>query len=181
MAENRVDIQLKVVATYGERSYESSLNREKGIQVNGLRMINIWDIEDALKRYILRNCDDEVILKEIAVNDDDKRQMAYNTNLSQQMADDLADELCHTDAGGTYPYEFCIILSNPCVSGKKLDSFVNLFLEEYQYSVEVNEGKQNFEIIYLLKYIAQNPAVWESTLETLKRSNIPIVVEAAKR
>ena len=178
---NNVEIKLKVEVILGEKEFVSYIDQENGLRINGQRIINSWDIQDALKRYILRNCGDEEILEVIAVDEYDRSQIAYNLNISSQLADDLADELCQPDAGGTYPYEFCILLQNHCLSGKKLDEFANCFLEQYQYLLEVNDKKPDYETMYLLKYIAQNPNVWESTLEKLRLSNIPMVVEAAKR
>ena len=181
MSDSKVIIQLKVVATHGDRKYEESLIHENGLRINGFRLVNRKDIEDALKRFLLRNCDDEEILNALATSDNDKRQMAYNPNLSHEMADNLADELCKIDDGGAYPYDFCKILSNSCLSKEKLDYFANRFLQDYKRFVEENEGSQNYDLIYLLRYIAQNPNVSEDTLETLKCSNIPMIVEAASR
>lgn len=181
MADTNLDIELKVVVKLGEKTFESVLDKSDGLRINGFRFINAWDIEVALRKFILRNCADEDILTALAVSDIDKREMAYNPNLSHEMADMLADELCKHDEGGTYPYEFCVMMSNPSLSGKKLDSFANRFLEEYQYLMEVNDQKPDYEYIYLLRYIAKNPSVSEDTLETLKRSGISMVVEATKR
>lgn len=178
---SNVEIKLKVVATLGDKEFEGFIDQENGLLINGQRIINSFDIKAALKRYILRNCGDEEILEATAVDEYDRSQIAYNLNISSQLADALADELCQPDDGGTYPYEFCVLLQNPRLSGKKLDSFANHFLELYEYLLEVKDKKPDYETIYLLKYIAQNPNVWESTLETLKRCNIPMVVEAAKR
>ena len=181
MSDSKVIIQLKVVATHGDRKYEESLIHENGLRINGFRSINRKDIEDALKRFLLRNCDDEEILNALATSDNDKRQMAYNPNLSHEMADNLADELCKIDDGDAYPYEACVILGNPRLSKEKLDSFANRFLQDYKKFAEENEGSQNYDLIYLLRHIAQNPNVSEDTLETLKCSKIPMIVEAASR
>ena len=181
MAKDKVDIQIKVVATLGDRRFEGTLDQKKGFRINGFRLINYLDIQETLKRYLLHNCDDEEILANLVTIEYEKREMAYNPNLSQEMADSLADELYDSFDGETYPYELCVILSNPSLSGKKLDTFANRFLQQYQNFMKENSQKPNYELVYLLRYIAVNPAVWESTLETLKRSEIPMVVEAAQR
>lgn len=177
---SNVDIELKVIAKQGERQFEQKIDFENGIRINSVRNISSLDIQEALTRYVLQNCDDEVILKALVSNSKDKKSIVYNPNLTQEMADSLVDELCHEDDGGRYPYEFYVILRNPCVSGKKLDTIVNKFLEQYKQQLKNGKG-ENYELIYILQVIASNIAIWESTLETLKRSNIAIVAAASKR
>ncbi|MBR3163272.1 MAG: hypothetical protein IKF17_04150 [Clostridia bacterium] len=181
MSDKNLEVKLKIVATLGERTFEGDLAIENGIRINGFRIINKYDISQALKRYILRNCGDEEILFAIATEEYDKRDLAYNPNIPSELANRLADELCYVDDGGMYPYAFCVILQNPKLSGNKLDLYAHRFLEQYNNEVESEDNKINYELIYLLRYIAKNPAVWEDTLEYLKHSGIPMVVAAAER
>ena len=180
MTEQKVKMQVKVIATLGEKVYESTLSLDEGIRISGVRFINSIDMQEAMKKYLLRTCEDEEILLALVENDYDKKEMAFNHNLSNKLADQLVDDLCLTDSSGAYPYEFCMILTNPCVSGEKLDFYAKFFLEQHQYAVEVNDGKPDYDTLYLLRYIAKNPSVWDSTLEILKESEISFIVNAIK-
>ncbi len=184
MEIQHANIQLKLVVNVGEHTFVGNLlseNPNQGIRISASNIINPYDIRDAAKRFILRNCGDEEILNAIIDNDYDRMELAYNPNLKPEMADTLADELCYIDSMGSYPYNFCVILSNPSLSGEKIDQYARHFVEHYHYLIEINDGKPDYEIIYLLKYIAQNPSAWDSTLEFLKETKIPLVVQAAQR
>ena len=181
MDNSKVTIRLKVIAEIGDKRFESVLTQKDEIKINGLRVIDFTNLEDTLKKFVLRNCEDEEILTSLVQNDQDRKELVYNPFLSNKLADELVDELCHPDASGAYPYAFCVILGNPSVSQEKLDFYARTFLDEYQYSIEVNDGRQDYELIYLLRYIANNPSVGESTLELLKESDIPLVIDAINR
>lgn len=180
MANSQVDIQLIIKASIDGRTFDGILEYEKGIRINGICVINNYDIEKAVKDYILRNCDDEEILKLLSSNERDRYQLAYNSKLSHEMADSLAEEMFNASPDGIYPYELCVLLQNPCLSGKKIDQFAHRLIDKYEQMVS-QDGNIDYELIFLLKYIAQNPNIWESTLEALKHSEIPLVVDAAKR
>lgn len=179
MEKKNVVIQIKVIAEFEGQTYESLLDYKNGISINGFRSINSWDFQEALKRYILRNCDDDTILEALAQDEHERRMLAYNPHLSHELADRLAEELFEYAEEGIYLYELGILMTNPCVSGQELDSIANRLLDKYKYVMKT-EGRPDYEVEYLLRNIARNTAVWESTLEALKNSQIPTVVEATK-
>lgn len=180
MEESKVSIQIKVVAEYEGRSFESVIDANNGIRINSFRCINSEDIHDAMKRYILNNCDDVTILEALVQSEEDLRMLAYNQNLSHELADELVKTMYEKGMNGIYPNEFWVMLKNPCVSGQMLDSIAHKLVQKYKKAQKA-EGTNSFEFVYLLVNIACNIAVWESTLEFLKSSEIPKVVEAAKR
>ena len=180
MAESQVKLQIKVVAEFEGRSFESVIDLENDIILDSIQSIGSEGINDALKKYILCNCDDVVILENLAQGEEEVRMLAYNPNLSPEMADALVGRLYAEGASGIYPSEFWVILKNQRVSGKMLDRIAHLLVQENSKRYK-SEGTNSSEIADLLVNIACNIAVWESTLEFLKSSNIPVVVEAAMR
>ena len=135
------------------------------------------EVENALIMYVLHTCTNEEILLELANQEPEfKIDLAYNTNLSCETADKLADEINIILPDGRYLKEYYVLLGNPCLSGKKLDELARMHLKNY-----CSGSTEWYKDSEMLMAIAKNPSTLDSTLEMLRKSKINKVVYAAQR
>ena len=135
------------------------------------------EVENALIKYVLRTYNDEDILLALANQEPEfKIDLAYNTNLSCETADQLADEINIILPDGRYLKEYYVLLGNPCLSGEKLDELAKKHLQKY-YAGSTEWYKDSD----MLMAIAKNPSTLDSTLEFLRKTRIAKVVYAAQR
>ena len=164
------DAQIKVIVTIENESFECDLSQE----LRGC--LHFENPVSFLKTYILRTCDNAKVLNALAKGKWYKEQLVYNKNIGSQLADNLVDELDYKLADGTYLEVYYKLLSNPSLSGKKLNELAHKHLSRY------NEGNTEWYLDSdMLMAIAENPSTRLSTLYLLRHCGIEKVERAAKR
>lgn len=165
------DAQIKVVVTIEDESFECDLSQDLGTFLNFENPVSF------LKTYILRTCDNVKVLKALAKGQWYREQLVYNNNIGSQIADTLVEELDYKLSDGRYLETYYILLSNPSISGKKLNELTYKHLSRY-YKRKNQEWYLDSD---MLKAIARNPSTQSSTLYLLRHCGIEKVENAAKR
>ena len=165
------DAQIKVIVTIGNESFECDLSQE----LRGY--LHFENPVSFLKTYILRTCDNAKVLNALAKGQWYREQLVYNKNIGSQLADNLADELDYKLADGSYLEDYYKLLSNPSLSGKKLNELAHKHLSRY-YKKKNQEWYLDSD---MLKAIAENPSTRLATLYLLRHCGIEKVEKAAMR
>ena len=170
MSEEKSEVQLKVVATDGENTFERVINIPNG---NCEGNNNIWQ---NIKFYILSECNLDSVLNAIIGEESDDsvkvqklNAIAGNQNISRQMADKLVDCFIESKPSGITQ-----ILQNPRVSGEKLDQVAESYIKS-AYDDLLKRGSVRDSILRILIAIARNPSIMDETRNKFKESGLSMI------